>query len=246
MWAKIAVLMRTERCFEWLKSFSHMCIPQHTNFVYSPQDASLNITTSCIERKQRIMCQCLSDTVTYTVSELLLASVTCCQLLESDSWEVKMQRVHFMIWHTCNRLEEPETDLFEAPVCKNKGAKARLYDNTCRCARYFPLFWIFVLPLTKDWDSPETHLCAFNCSLVGFTTRHLRQGYLLHFAKRCVSSVVFSYNLDTLKQTALHQDGLLLSHHVYCTLANFAIWDWLYILLPLLNETWSGQLLAKS
>jgi len=33
------------------------------------------------------------------------------------------------------KLEDPETDLFEAPVCRNKGAQARLYDNTCRCAR---------------------------------------------------------------------------------------------------------------
>ena len=49
------------------------------------------------------------------------------------------------------RLEEPETDLFEAPVCKNKGAKARLYDNTCRCARYFPLFYIFLW--REDWES---------------------------------------------------------------------------------------------
>ena len=44
-----------------------------------------------------------------------------------------------------SRLEDPETDLFEAPVCKNKGAQARLYDNTCRCARYLHLsFEIFV------------------------------------------------------------------------------------------------------
>jgi len=33
------------------------------------------------------------------------------------------------------KLEPPEKDLFEAPVCKNKGAAVRLYDNTCRCDR---------------------------------------------------------------------------------------------------------------
>jgi len=33
------------------------------------------------------------------------------------------------------KLESPEKDLFEAPVCKNKGAALRLYDNTCRCDR---------------------------------------------------------------------------------------------------------------
>ena len=48
--------------------------------------------------------------------------------------------VHMMYNKVKQRLEEPETDLFEAPVCKNKGAKARLYDNTCRCARYFPSY----------------------------------------------------------------------------------------------------------
>jgi len=33
------------------------------------------------------------------------------------------------------KLEPPEKDLFEAPVCKNKGAAVRLYDNKCRCDR---------------------------------------------------------------------------------------------------------------
>lgn len=33
------------------------------------------------------------------------------------------------------KLEDPEPNLFDAPVCRNKGAAVRLYDNTCRCAR---------------------------------------------------------------------------------------------------------------
>jgi len=33
------------------------------------------------------------------------------------------------------KLLEETPDLFPAPVCRNKGAAARLYDNTCRCAR---------------------------------------------------------------------------------------------------------------
>ena len=33
------------------------------------------------------------------------------------------------------KLLEETPDLFPAPVCKNKGAAVRLYDNTCRCAR---------------------------------------------------------------------------------------------------------------
>ena len=108
MWAEIAV-MKTESCFQWLKSFSHMCFLQHTSFIYSPPNASLSITTSCLERKQGIMCQCLSDIVTYTVSELLLASVTCCQLLESGSWEVKNAESGIR-----PKMEEPESDLFES------------------------------------------------------------------------------------------------------------------------------------
>ena len=103
MWTEIAV-MKTESCFEWLKSFSHKCIPQHTSLIYSPPNASLSITTSCLERKQGIMCQCLSDTVTYTVSELLLASVTYCPLLEGGSWEVKNWKsvVLHQRGNTCN------------------------------------------------------------------------------------------------------------------------------------------------
>jgi len=33
------------------------------------------------------------------------------------------------------KLLDETPDLFPAPVCKTKGAAARLYDNTCRCAR---------------------------------------------------------------------------------------------------------------
>eukprot|EP00090_Calanus_glacialis_P046480 TRINITY_DN9154_c0_g1_i1.p1 TRINITY_DN9154_c0_g1~~TRINITY_DN9154_c0_g1_i1.p1 ORF type:complete len:403 (-),score=92.87 TRINITY_DN9154_c0_g1_i1:93-1301(-) len=33
------------------------------------------------------------------------------------------------------KLLEETSDLFPAPVCRNKGAAVRLYDNTCRCAR---------------------------------------------------------------------------------------------------------------
>ena len=33
------------------------------------------------------------------------------------------------------KLLDETPDLFPAPVCKNKGAAVRLYDNTCRCAR---------------------------------------------------------------------------------------------------------------
>jgi len=33
------------------------------------------------------------------------------------------------------RLEDPETKLYDAPVCQKKGGAVRLYDNTCRCVR---------------------------------------------------------------------------------------------------------------
>ena len=33
------------------------------------------------------------------------------------------------------KLLNPTTGLVPAPVCKNKGAAVRLYDNTCRCVR---------------------------------------------------------------------------------------------------------------
>ena len=94
----------------------------------------------------------------------------------------------------------------------------------------------------------RTHLCAFNWSLhflVGFTTR---QGYLLHFAKRCVSSapqwfsdVIIWIHLN--KPLCIKRDSFfLITFIALLQVLPFGI-DCTFLVL--FYETWNDQLLAK-